>query len=208
VSPNALISLTDPSLVNLEISYTDSLGENLLWTLPGDPVDTTGGNDPFVLLDGAGKFLRFELAVTTTAVPGIRIRDDEVPAPAPFGENGNPGIELNDRNDFDLGYVTEGFTASTSIRQWIAGDYITAELWQELGSQGDFVRFAGTFSLEDSERSTAGMRSGVILASLRQGYTAPDPDPDLGVVPLPAGLPLLVAGIGALGLLRRSRRQG
>lgn len=34
----------------------------------------------------------------------------------------------------------------------------------------------------------------------------PDPDPNTGVVPLPAGLPLLLAGMGAFGLVRR--RQG
>jgi hypothetical protein len=31
----------------------------------------------------------------------------------------------------------------------------------------------------------------------------PDPDPEVPVVPLPAGLPLLVGGLGALALLRR-----
>jgi hypothetical protein len=34
-------------------------------------------------------------------------------------------------------------------------------------------------------------------------YVAPDPDPEVPVVPLPAGLPLLVGGLGALALLRR-----
>jgi hypothetical protein len=34
-----------------------------------------------------------------------------------------------------------------------------------------------------------------------------DPDGDLNVVPLPAGLPLLVAGLGALGVLRMKKRK-
>lgn len=50
------------------------------------------------------------------------------------------------------------------------------------------------------ENATGGLYVETLTVS---AYVAPDPDTEVPVVPLPAGLPLLVGGLGALALLRR-----
>ncbi|GGO52827.1 VPLPA-CTERM protein sorting domain-containing protein [Roseovarius pacificus] len=201
VAPNASIALNDSTRIELSISYTDIYDETLNWTLPGDTLSTNNGNDAFVLLDPSGAFKRFDLEGTTTAVPGISIADEDTPAPAPFGPNGHPVASLQDGNNFNLGYVTEAFSAPNSIRDWLAGDFIDRDTWEALGSQGDFMAFAGTYRFDNSQRDR--VSSGVILASLRDGGTDPDPDDTPNVIPLPASGFFLLAGLGALGALRR-----
>jgi hypothetical protein len=207
VAPSARLSLLDDTVIGLDIEYTDTYGVDLRWTLPGAPVLTQSNYTPYALLDEEGVFLRFDIEETTTAVPGIRTPDTNTPAPPPFGAQFHPVVELHDRDNFELGYITEGFSVPNLPREWIPGDFITRSLWETLGSPVDFVRFAGTFRFEDSQKDTIG---GVFLASLVEGGQIIDPGTEPpetpAYIPLPASGLLLLGGLLALAGVGRAVR--
>jgi hypothetical protein len=127
--------------------------------------------------------------------PSLTGEDDEIDfltaIAALFGDTYVSGSYAKDD---DGGNGASGFNDVTVT----SGDWI---LWKTAAYAG-VARVTGigstsTFSFSGSNE----------LSHFAKISVSNDPDGDLNVVPLPAGLPLLVAGLGALGVLRAKKRK-
>jgi hypothetical protein len=77
------------------------------------------------------------------------------------------------------------------------GDFLT----------GDFgLDYSATIFVRTDGGVTATPQTAGFLAGPGSGGTDPDPGPEVNVIPLPASALLLLAGLGGLGALRRSKR--
>ncbi len=100
------------------------------------------------------------------------------------------GWVTNQTYDFELIFT------SSLIEVKVDG---TTELsWSQTDNGGNAFT-DGSFGFYNFSQQT------VRYAGITQG-TAPNPNPNPNVVPLPAGMPLLIAGLGAFGWMRRRAR--
>ena len=211
IAPGAAIDVQSSDFLGLDVSWTDSFGVELNWTLPGDPIRRSTDRSFVALFDDAGDFLRFDTVGLSTAIPGFLIFDDEI-----VDGVRNPALDFEDRDGFDLGYLLEPATSITGGRDYRAGDFFSIGTQ---GAIGDFVRIAGTYSMDSSMVGNPSEANGVYVVSERvvgnPSPMPPSPMPPSSMppsptppspIPLPASGWLLIAGFAGLGSLSRRRR--
>lgn len=123
---------------------------------------------------------------------------------ATVGDNINQIMTATDPNTGDIVTLSflgfngpGGAIAGSSFVQGTPGNPTDGTFsWDSTGAQvGTYI---ATFSATDGSQTDQG--------TLRINLTAAGPDPDTGVIPLPAGFVLLGSALAGLGALRRRRR--
>lgn len=80
--------------------------------------------------------------------------------------------------------------------------YATASIWGSFSDPDDLAQFIGMGTIDGLITRSGSQSDYIPLGYIQVGYTY---DTSISAVPLPAGLPLLLAGLGAFGLLRRKK---
>ncbi|MFN3642549.1 MAG: VPLPA-CTERM sorting domain-containing protein [Gemmobacter sp.] len=117
---------------------------------------------------------------------------------------------------FSFNYVSTTFSGSVGVYDGLDGTgnlLASIDLRPNAGFCPDYsagfcpfgpagIAFAGIAK----SVSFGGVANQIVFDDITFGSSIPDPDPDPNVVPLPASLPLLLAGLGGIAALRRRRR--
>lgn len=185
IAPNAFITFASGGVTGFTASILDDLGVTLTYDLADDANNFDDDNFG-VQLDDAGNFERFETPDFSFCSGCFFIFDDEFPAP--FRTTQGAGLMLVDEEP-TFGFLTEDVTRFGST--FSEGDVV--RLSDFLGAP--VTPFANTFTIENSEINS--FASGYLLVDKMTTGIAP--------VPLPASLPIFLAGLGAFAVIRRHR---
>jgi hypothetical protein len=117
------------------------------------------------------------------------------------GPNGETfaSLSLTDNSTIDLAMSSLTFNTLGTVEN---GKSLTVEDWSSSSSPGYAFRFVG----DDTSNSTfMALMSETTIDGVAASYRFDGTYTDVSSVPLPAGLPLLMSALGALGLLGRRR---
>lgn len=179
ILPSGLATFASGDITAFNVKMTDNFGRALEWDLSDD-----GNNldaDQFgVRFDEAGNFERFDSPLFSKCSGCFFIFDDEYESPGRTTQGA--GLMILDR-DLRFGYLTEDVFRFG--RTFSEGTIVLLRDFEGAPVQP----FSNIFTAENSESEN--WASGYILST---GLV-----PEIQPVPLPAGLPLLVAGLAGLG---------
>jgi uncharacterized protein YegL len=142
--------------------------------------------------------------IHSVAIPGA-----DVSTMQDIADNGN-GFFANFSDPADLASITGVFDGTGG--SLVGVDRIDITLPDGTVILSNSISGIGAFSVDQSFALALGANTWTVNAFFTDGSTATDTvtvygtDGPPGAVPLPAGLPLLVAGLGAFALLRRHRK--